>query len=335
MQLNVAFKYLVLCLILFTNLASAQGQLNRLGKDKEIVIVGETHGTLSNSKIFLEFLREYNEVVEVDAIVLEGNSIYTNLLNFYITTGNNYYLEALQNIMLDWSSSNSLSEIDSSYISGYKTLRSYYLESERKFTVYSVDSEPFQLAKYLKVFIDVNPNDSAFNRLLEPLVKVQINDSSPYISKDNFGKAEIILEKYRGEAQAYLNTKPDINKAALILSLYFNKARKSRSDKKIAENFEQLHAAFKPKTTLFWYGSLHAQKKGGWLANQLNKNYTVTSLKILYDNCYNVRLKKALSTVNVIKSTDYIYQSDTQLEIIDEVAKNDKAYDGYLLWYCH
>lgn len=252
-------------------------------------IFGETHYFIINTEVKYEMIEKLHLKNDVNDFVFEGSAIYVALIDHYVRTGKEHFLHGLEKIFLS----------TKPYFKGepkfptdyYKRLRSLYIESKNKFRIHSIDNERLFTVSGLEHFLIEYPNDSILKSLLSNILELRLDSipiDRPLVIKDKNWLN--LIKKNKDKAQTYYtnNIQNNFFKASLIRNLYLNEAIPNRTDRNMAKNFANLKKSAGFTNCMLWFGSLHAQNKGGWLANKVKEQgNNVVSILLLYKGCYN------------------------------------------------
>ncbi|MDW3196998.1 MAG: hypothetical protein R8G66_31765 [Cytophagales bacterium] len=245
-----------------------------------VFFLGETHNIGGNDLMDYALLTHLNNTQEVTHFIKEGTYSFIFLLAQYIETSDPQYLDFL---------GFPLPKEEREFVERLANFNKKVPE-DRRIKVYGIDSEPFyHLPLMLNALLYKHGNPPQIvQETFEKLKSFQAENWTHFISKKE--KKEIkeiwenvspIVSANKTVFQEYL--KDDLTHFMMVLD---NSATVKRSDSQLLENFLKLQQLTGAEKFYFSYGSLHAQKKGGWLADQINKSSLfenkVFSIKTIY-----------------------------------------------------
>lgn len=263
-------------------------------EDTEVYFFGETHYHNANRVAKYETIKKLHNQYGVNDFVFEGSAIYVALVDHYVRTGKEHFLEKMKEIS---ASTKSYFKGSSKFpVSYYENLRSLYVNSENKFHIHSIDNERLFTVDGLKPFLVEYSSDTIFTSLLSDILELRLDSITVDRALQVKDKKWLnLIEQNKDKAQKYYNKNIRLHspRASLIRNLYLNEAIPNRTERNMAKNFANLKRDFGFKKCMIWFGNLHAQKKSGWLANRIEKQgYKVTSIALIYNNCYNFYFDK-------------------------------------------
>ncbi len=248
-----------------------------------VFILGETHNVGSNNLMDYSLLTYLNKNQEVSYFIKEGTYSYNFFLSKYIETGDLYYL----NLVGDDFSVIEEREFLDKLVSYNRSV-----SKSKKIKLYGIDSEPFF---HLSTMIDALLYDREIPpKQVSDVFKLLRSFHTDNWSYDISKKEKNEIKKIWELVTPIITNNENIFKDYLgndfihLKMVINNSATLKRSDDGLLENFLKLQGLTGADKFYFSYGSLHSQKKGGWLANQINNTSKfkdkVFSIKTIYHN---------------------------------------------------
>ena len=227
-----------------------------------VFFLGESHFVGSNDLMDFALLTHLNRTQQLRHFIKEGAYSYIFMLAQNIETSDPYYLD-LNSVREEREFIEQLAAFNKS------------VPKDQQIRLYGIDSEPFY---HLSIMLDAlvykhgNPPKPVFE-VFEILKSFQAKQWTSFISKKEKNEIKEIWERVR----PIVTQNEKIFKEYLkddwihLMMVIDNPATTKRSENQLLDNFLKLQKLTDAKKFYFSYGSLHAQKNGGWLAALINK----------------------------------------------------------------
>lgn len=246
-----------------------------------IYFVGESHNVGSNDLMDYSLLTYLNREQAITYFIREGTYSYTFLLGKYLETADSYYLNLLGE---DFSVREEKELLDQ--LIRYNASQPASLQIR----IFGIDAAPFYHVSQLVAALRYQrpsppaPVEEAFQLLSAYQNSTWSYNLSKTARKEIKAITEQVarlMEQHDSLFAAYLQE--DLVHLQMVV---YNAATFKRSDGNLLTNFEQLARLTGATRFYFSYGSLHARKSKGWLADRINQSAAfrgqVISIKTLY-----------------------------------------------------